>query len=178
MRYVSITHTIAYSIIAIQELNLAYFYPRVFWNTACLIVDSGGLEDQTDVFDDDDDEDEGEAAKSKPKKALDYGKISTAINKMKQFGVLVAPPDVNKSSFTFKPEVETNTIFYGLKGILEAAQTVSAPPVVYCKECKHSYITVGARCCSYGAFYDVAVQDDFFCANGTRKEENSDETDR
>ena len=113
----SITHTIAYSIIAVQELNLAYFYPRVFWNTACLIVDSGGLEDQTDVFDDDDDEDEGETAKTKPKKALDYGKISTAINKMKQFGVLVSPPDVNKSSFTFKPEVETNTIFYGLKGI-------------------------------------------------------------
>lgn len=51
-------------------------------------------------------------------------------------------------------------------------------PVVRCKDCKHSYITVDARCCSYGAFYDVAVPDDFFCANGTRKEENSDETDR
>lgn len=51
-------------------------------------------------------------------------------------------------------------------------------PVVHCKDCKHSYITVDARCCSYGAFYDVAVPDNFFCANGTRKEENSDETDR
>lgn len=44
--------------------------------------------------------------------------------------------------------------------------------VVPCKDCKHSYITVGARCCAYGAFYDVAVQDDFFCALAERKEVN------
>lgn len=42
-------------------------------------------------------------------------------------------------------------------------------PVVLCKDCKHSYITVDARCCSYGAFYDVAVPDDFFCAYGVKK---------
>ena len=42
-------------------------------------------------------------------------------------------------------------------------------PVVRCKDCKHSYITVGARCCSYGAFYDVAVREDFFCALAERK---------
>lgn len=70
------------------------------------------------------------------------------------------------------------------KRLEKAAKRVSAipaadvAPVVRCKDCKHSYITVDARCCSYGAFYDVAVPDDFFCANGTRKEENSDETDR
>lgn len=64
------------------------------------------------------------------------------------------------------------------KWMLDRIDTVDAVPVTRCKGCKHSYITVGARCCSYGAFYDVAVPDDFFCANGTRKEENSDETDR
>ena len=42
-------------------------------------------------------------------------------------------------------------------------------PVTRCKDCKHSYITVDARCCSYGAFYDVAVPDDFFCALAERK---------
>lgn len=68
----------------------------------------------------------------------------------------------------------------GLREYLKAIKTIedNCVPVVHCKDCKHSYITVGARCCSYGAFYDVAVPDDFFCANGTRKEENSDETDR
>lgn len=46
-------------------------------------------------------------------------------------------------------------------------------PVVLCKDCKHSYITVDARCCSYGAFYDVAVPDDFFCALAERKDGDS-----
>lgn len=45
-------------------------------------------------------------------------------------------------------------------------------PVVRCKDCKHSYITVDARCCSRGAFYDVAVPDDFFCALAERKDVN------
>lgn len=38
------SHTFAYSIIALQEMNLAYFYPIIFWNTANLIVDSGGIQ--------------------------------------------------------------------------------------------------------------------------------------
>lgn len=42
-------------------------------------------------------------------------------------------------------------------------------PVVHCKDCKHSYVSIDARCCSYGAFYDVAVPDDFFCAYGVKK---------
>ena len=45
-------------------------------------------------------------------------------------------------------------------------------PVVRCKDCKHSYITVDARCCSRGAFYNVAVPDDFFCALAERKDVN------
>lgn len=42
----SIIHTIAYSIIAVQELNLVYFYPSIYWNTACLIVDSDGIQEE------------------------------------------------------------------------------------------------------------------------------------
>lgn len=62
-------------------------------------------------------ENEREDDVKKSKKAIDYGKISTAINKMKQFGVNVRPPDINNSAFTFKPEESTNSIIYGLKGI-------------------------------------------------------------
>ena len=47
--------------------------------------------------------------------------------------------------------------------------TVDAVSVIRCKDCKHSYVTIGARCCSYGAFYDVAVTDDFFCGYGERE---------
>lgn len=35
-------HTLAYSLVALQEMNLAYKYPIMFWNCACLISDAGG----------------------------------------------------------------------------------------------------------------------------------------
>lgn len=41
----NLSHTLAYSLIALQEMNLAFKYPTIFWNTACLITDSGGGED-------------------------------------------------------------------------------------------------------------------------------------
>lgn len=61
----------------------------------------------------------------------------------------------------------------------EAIKTIedNCIPVVYCKDCKHSYITVDARCCSYGAFYDVAVPDDFFCALAERKDGDENAAD-
>lgn len=37
-------HTLAYSLVALQEMNLAYKYPIMFWNCACLISDAGGNE--------------------------------------------------------------------------------------------------------------------------------------
>lgn len=37
----SILHTIAYTIIALQELNLFNHYPSIYWNCGCLIVNSG-----------------------------------------------------------------------------------------------------------------------------------------
>lgn len=44
--------------------------------------------------------------------------------------------------------------FYGLKDILEAAQTVSAIPVVYCKDCEYSWEDIGGLTCSYGRCVD------------------------
>lgn len=49
------------------------------------------------------------------------------------------------------------------------APAADVAPVVRCKDCKHSYVSIDARCCSYGAFYDVAVPEDFFCAYGVKK---------
>ena len=146
------SHTLAYSLIALQEMNLAYNYPIMFWNCACLISDSGGAEsddeydndpDQEEYYEeveydsmedfgaegeDDEDEDEDEetvstASKKKKKtKSANYGKIATAIGKIKSSGVDVAPPDINKSSFTFYPDVESNTIRYGLSGITKVGE--------------------------------------------------------
>ena len=144
------SHTLAYSIIALQEMNLAYKYPIVYWNTANLIVDSGGIqyvdyaesEDEMievelapddDVEEQDADEDEEELEeweeaneiistneedkKKKKQKNIDYGRIASIIGKLGNYGIKVSPPDINKSSYTFTPIAESNTILYGLRGI-------------------------------------------------------------
>ena len=140
------SHTLAYSLIGLQEMNLAYRFPLIFWNCACLISDSGGAEieeEEEDIFvenieytdcieefieESEDEEEEIEEVKttSKKKKArtANFGKIATAIGKMKAVGVEVAPPDINKSGYTFSPEVKTNTIRYGLSGITRIGEEI------------------------------------------------------
>ena len=132
------SHTLAYSLIALQEMNLAYHYPIIFWNCACLINDAGGdeKEDEEDeeaavveetyssdieefgAEEEDDDDDEEEVVKKKKRiVSTNYGKIATAIGKMRMSGIVVEPPDINKSSFTFYPDMDANVIRYGISGI-------------------------------------------------------------
>ena len=93
----SLPHLISYSIIAIQEMNMATRYPKVFWNCANLIVNSGS----------DEEIDEGN----------DYGKTSIAIGHIQKEGVVILPPDINDSDFGFSPDVQHNRIVFGLKAI-------------------------------------------------------------
>ena len=123
-------------------MNLAFRFPIIFWNCACLICDSAGNEEDIIEVDDyidpvscvgvlveeeaeedeDDDELEEVASIEKKKKkktsTTNYGKVSTAINKMKNAGVSIEPPDVNASDFTFVPDVDSNTIIYGLLSLI------------------------------------------------------------
>ena len=143
------SHTLAYSLIALQEMNLAYKYPIIFWNCACLISDSGGAEsdneeqnneenvyeeveyssfedfgaeEDDDEEDNDDDEEVTTVKKKKKTKTSNYGKIATAIGKMKSEGIEVAPPDINKSTYTFSPDPELSLIRYGLSGIVKVGE--------------------------------------------------------
>lgn len=134
------SHTLAYSLIALQEMNLAYKYPIIFWNCACLISDSGGDENEDiendimqiyeetyendiesfteDNEEDEDDEEENEIkTKKKKTKANNYGRIASAIGKMKSVGVSIQSPDINNSGYTFSPDAKQNLIRYGLSGI-------------------------------------------------------------
>lgn len=129
----SINHSLPYSFVGIEGIILAIDFPTVFWNTANLIVDSGGMDDTTPDEDDEEivsiyepedwegyeyeDLPDRSGKKKKKVKTVDYGKIATAIGRFKNFGITVAPPNINSSSFTFTPVVETNTILYGLRGI-------------------------------------------------------------
>lgn len=141
------SHCLAYSLVALQEMNLAYKYPIIFWNTANLIVDSAGkaeteegdeecivveLEDApeeteeiVDIYEPEEWEEyeyedipeQNVKKKKKKNKSINFGKIATAIGKFQTAGIKITPPDINKSGFTFTPLVEENSIASGLRNI-------------------------------------------------------------
>lgn len=51
-------------------------------------------------------------------------KIASAIGKMKQSGINIISPDINDSSYTFSPDVKTNSIRYGLSGITRIGEDI------------------------------------------------------
>ena len=141
------SHCLAYSLIALQEMNLAYKYPIIFWNTANLIVDSAGKEEteegddecivveledapedseeivdiyepeEWEEFEYEDIPEQNVKKKKKKTKSINFGKIATAIGRFQAAGIKVTPPDINKSGFTFTPLVEENSIASGLRNI-------------------------------------------------------------
>lgn len=125
----SIIHAISYSIIGFQSAYLATKWNSIYWNTACLIVDSDSIEEENDEEDDDyeevitdeaneesDEEDEQEPT-SKKNKAINYGKLAIALNKIKSAGINVVPPDINSAKQEFVPDPINNQIIYALKGL-------------------------------------------------------------
>lgn len=88
------SHTLAYSLVGLQEMNLAYKYPVIYWNCGCLITDAGGEDGGTD-----------------------YTKIAIALNKMRK-DVDITLVDINKSDYNFAPDEENNTILYGMQSLV------------------------------------------------------------
>lgn len=110
-------HTVAYSTIALQEMNLAYYFPLLYWNCACLSVNANAIneEDYEFLVDEEileltDEEDEKKNSK------VSYDKIATAIGKFKDT-LTILPPDINRAKMGFTPNLEDNSIMFGLKGI-------------------------------------------------------------
>lgn len=139
--------------IALQEMNLARFYPIIFWNTANLIVDSGGIqvENEDNNYDEEEEiedtieqqnleeyydeqeeweeeyeviQEEKEEDKKDKVKNIDYGKVASVIGRFNDYGIKVSPPNINSSSFTFTPVVENNEILYGLRGIARLSSSI------------------------------------------------------
>ena len=86
-----------------QTLYLATHFNPIYWNTACLIVNSGSLEEND---------------------ATDYAKIAKAIGNIRSAGIKVSLADINNSDFGFRPDVENNQILFGLKGLLNVGDDV------------------------------------------------------
>lgn len=135
-------HAMLYSFIGIQTLVIATQWPVIYWNTACLIVNSQSIEEeettedfleenpseadcQEELEEMDDDEEEPIKKKEKKKvKTVNYGKVATAIGKMKSAGIEVSPPDINQSAYTFIPDEKRNLIRYGLRGITKVGDDI------------------------------------------------------
>ena len=96
------SHTLAYSLIGLQEMNLAFRFPIIFWNCACLISDSGSSEENNNTD---------------KNKTTDYKKIAKAIGIMQSNNVKISLVDINTSDYTFKPNVDNNEILYGMRAL-------------------------------------------------------------
>ena len=102
----SIIHALAYSFIGFQTMFVATKWNPIYWNTACLIVNSASLEEDT--------EDEDFEVKEK---SSDYAKVAKAIGDITSRGIKVSLIDINKSNFSFEPDVENNEILFGMKAL-------------------------------------------------------------
>lgn len=91
----SLIHSLAYSFVGLQTINLATYFNSVYWNTACLRVDSGLEEDASS----------------------NYGKIAKAVGNIINRGIDLSLIDINKSKYMFEPDAEKDTILYGMKGL-------------------------------------------------------------
>ena len=101
----SLIHALAYSFIGFQTIFVATRWNPVYWNTACLIVNSASLEDDEEL---DDEAKEGQT---------DYAKVAKALGDIISHGIKVSLVDINESDYSFKPDAANNEILFGLKAL-------------------------------------------------------------
>lgn len=122
----SIIHALAYSFIGFQTMFIATKWNPIYWNTACLIVNSGSLEEDKEeivsIYEKEDADCEyidlpDRSGKKKIEKATDYAKVAKALSDIISRDIKVSLVDINKSSYSFEPDVENNQILFGMKAL-------------------------------------------------------------
>ena len=108
----SVIHALAYSFVGAQTLYLGTHWNPIYWDTACLVVNSGSLEDDEDISELEENNTQKNAA------STDYGKIAKALNEIINAGINVSLVNINTSDFGFKPDVKNNRILFGMKALL------------------------------------------------------------
>ena len=101
----SVIHALAYSFIGVQTLYIATNWDPIYWNTACLIVNSGATDPDNSG-------------------STDYSKIAKAMGDIINAGIKIGLPNINSSDYGFKPDVENNQILYGLKAMLNVGDDI------------------------------------------------------
>ena len=80
----SLNHSLPYSFVGIQSIYFVIKFNPIYWNTACLIVNSGATDEEAGG-------------------STDYGKIAKAIGDIRSAGIKVSLANINKSDFGFIP---------------------------------------------------------------------------
>lgn len=121
----SINHTLPYSIVAVQEANLATRWDPLYWQCACLCVNAGNYvgdigddgdepaNETEDVITEDAEGEEKRGAKSAP----NYGKIAKAIADAQLSGVQIGLPDINEAQIDFVPDTKNRKILYSIQAV-------------------------------------------------------------
>ena len=120
----SIIHALAYSFIGFQTAYIATRWNPIYWDTACLVVNSGSLEEDDNEYD----EDEDGTITSAPKKkesSTDYAKLAKALGEIIAANIKISLVDINHSNYGFEPDIENNQILFGMK----ALNSVGAPVI-------------------------------------------------
>ena len=94
-------HSLAYSFIGFQTAFISTNWNSVYWDTACLVVNSGSLENEGSL----------------KAKSADYAKMAKAIGDIRTRGTAVSLININESDYGFKPDATQNQILFGLNAI-------------------------------------------------------------
>ena len=127
----STIHALAYSFIGFQTAYIATRWNPIYWDAACLVVNSGSLEDNSEIeiidihepeYQDVKDGYEFEdlpdrSGKIKKTPSTDYGKVAKALGEIIAAGIKVSLVNINKSDYGFKPDVNNNQILFGMKAL-------------------------------------------------------------
>ena len=108
----SLNHSLPYSFVGIQTLILAVTYNPIYWNTACLIVNSGAIDENLDG-------------------TTDYGKIAKALGDIRSKGIAISLININHSEYGFVPDASSNEILFGLKGLLNVGDDLIASIIAH-----------------------------------------------
>ena len=121
----SVIHALAYSFIGYQSAYIATHWNPIYWDTACLIVNSGSLEEDEEeivnIYEKEDEDynyvDLPDRSGKKKERTSDYNKLAKAIGDIIKNGIDVSLVNINESDYGFLPDVENDRILYGLKAL-------------------------------------------------------------
>jgi DNA polymerase-3 subunit alpha len=122
---------LAYSFIGFQTAYIATRWNPIYWDSACLVVNSGSLEDNSEeeivdiYYQEMQDLQEGitfedlpdRSGKIRKTTSTDYIKVAKALGDIIASGIKISLVDINKSDYGFQPDVENNQILFGMKAL-------------------------------------------------------------